>query len=65
MTVKIECYRRADGTLANTMEKDLVEYTEWVERAVLRRYRFERAGQGQFIVFDGEGTRDFLVKLAE
>ena len=60
MKIRIEVYVRANGNLMRTMEKNLVEYTDWVYQATRRGYTFEEAGNN-LIVYGGKGKWDFLV----
>ncbi len=65
MVIKIKSYNRADGELAGTMEKSLLEYMGWFERAVKRGYKVENTGYGHAMVYGGEGTKDFLVGVED
>lgn len=38
MKVLINCIDRKDGNIREVLEKDLVEYSEWLERAINREY---------------------------
>lgn len=38
MKVLINCIDRKDGDIRGVIEYDLIEYSEWLERAVNRRY---------------------------
>lgn len=65
MIIKIKCYNRADGELADTLEKSLLEYMGWFEQAVQRGYKVENTGYGHAMVYGGTGTEDFLVGVED
>lgn len=62
--IKINSYWRATGDYSKTLEKDLVEYTEWLLRALERGYRVEMIGSSIY-VSGGKGTRDFFVETED
>lgn len=70
MKVLINCIDRKDGDIRGVLEYDLVEYSEWLERAVNRGYGIFHTnwmGNDRIDVLatrDNE-KRDFVVEFIE
>lgn len=60
MTIRIESYNADNGDHVVTMHKSIVDYTEWLQRAIKREYKIGSMGE-KVCIFGGRGKRYFIV----
>ena len=59
----IKSYNANTGEYVTTMNKSIIDYTEWLQRAINREYKIAEMGD-KVAVFGGHGKRYFIVEEA-
>ena len=59
--ITIKSYDMDTGEYMHTMNKSVIDYTEWLQRALHREYKIGTIGD-KVLVFGGRGKRYFIVE---